>query len=84
MSIRIGSSCTLSVNMAIGKVVETRRFIGSWSDWDKVSKFCLINNKYLIVTPCINRNDGSGHLPNHSEWSYFIEDTCRNLKSLHN
>jgi len=81
MAIRIGSSCTLSISMAIGKVVETRRFIGSWSDWDKVSRYAIANSIYLIVTPCINRNDGSGYLPSSSEWSYFIEDTCRKLKS---
>jgi len=34
MAIRIGSSCVLSKSMAIGKVAEVRRFVGSFSDWD--------------------------------------------------
>lgn len=80
--IRIGSSCALKKSMAIGKVVETRRFIGSTSDWKEVSKYCIDNNIYLILTPCINRNDNSGHIPNYSEWVTFITDTCSYLKSI--
>ncbi|MDD5013706.1 MAG: peptidoglycan-binding domain-containing protein [Atribacterota bacterium] len=82
MSIRIGSSCALSVPMAIGRVVETRLFIsGTQSKWDEVSKYCIANKIYLIVTPCINRNDGSGHYPNDTEWKSFIDSTCQKLKN---
>jgi len=81
MSIRIGSSCALSVPMAIGKVVETRRFIGSHSDWIAVSQYCIQNKIYLIVTICINRNDMSGHYPGDTEWKAFIDSTCQKLKN---
>jgi hypothetical protein len=61
---------------------ETRLFIGGkQSKWDEVSKYCLTNNKYLIVTPCINRNDGSGHYPSDTEWIAFIDSMCQKLRN---
>jgi hypothetical protein len=80
--IRIGSSCALSEKMAVGKVVETRRFIGSYSNWESVARYCIKNNIYLIVTLCINRNDGSGHVPDRLEWESFVSDTCERLISF--
>jgi len=80
MAIRIGSSCELK--KPAGKVTETRRFIGSWSNWKEVSQKCIDNKIYLILTICINRNDKSGHYPTDTEWINMVEDTCRYLKSI--
>ena len=82
MSIRIGSSCALSPAMAKGKVVETRRFIGSQSAWKSTAQVALQHNQYLIMNPCINRNDQSGHYPSDTEWKSFINDTCIYLKNI--
>jgi hypothetical protein len=82
MTIRIGSSCALSPAMAIGNVVETRKFISSQSGWKEVAQQAIKNKQYLIVTPCINRNDGSGHIPAIKEWQDFIDSTCSYLKSI--
>lgn len=78
--IRIGSSCALNRNMAIGKVVETRSFIGSSSKCWEVADYCIANKIYLIFTPCINRNDMSGHDPTEAEWRQIIENTCQMLQ----
>ena len=82
MAIRIGSSCCLSTNMMQGNVVETRRFIGSTSDWKEVCRTAIQNNQYLILTLCINRNDGSGYYPNDYEWMTFVNDSCSYLKNI--
>ena len=82
MTIRIGSSCSLSPSMGIGKVVETRRLIGSVTAWEATAKQAVRDKQYLIVTPCINRNDGSGHYPGDSEWVNFVSTTCTKLKSF--
>ncbi len=65
--------------MAIGKVVETRSFIGSTSKCWEVADYCIANKIYLIFTPCINRNDFSGYDPMDTEWKQIIDFTCREL-----
>ncbi len=79
--IKIGSSCALSIPMAIGKVVETRRLMDNSTKWQEVAKYCIKNKIYLIVTPCINNGDGSPNIPSWDNWRYIVEDTCQKLIS---
>jgi len=67
--------------MAIGKVVETRSFIGSSSRcWEVVDK-AIANKQYLIFNICINRNDKSGNNNiSDSEWKNLVNFTCKELK----
>jgi len=65
--------------MMIGKVVETRSFIGSTSKcWEVVDK-AIANKQYLIFNICINRNDKSGHNPTDTEWKLIVDNTCKEL-----
>ena len=80
--IRIGSSCALSPSMALGKCVETRRFIGSNSGWEAVCKQAIRKKQYLILTLCTNRNDNSGHYPTDTEWIQFVSTSCTKLRSF--
>jgi hypothetical protein len=61
MSIRIGSSCVLSASMGLGRVVEIRRFINSPTKWLEVIEQAVRKNQYMIINPCISRNDHSGY-----------------------
>jgi hypothetical protein len=78
MSIRIGSSCVMSLSMALGKVVETRRFYDGFSGWQEVAQNAIKNKQYLIVTPC-NHNDKTVKYLNNTQWVNFIDDTCKYL-----
>ncbi len=80
--IRIIDSCCLSTKMITAKGAETRVFLaGTQSKWEEVAKYCIANKLYLIVTPCINRNDGSGHYPTDTEWKAFIDSICQKLRN---
>ncbi len=79
--IRIGSSCAITKSMAIGKVVETRRYLNVEVDWIGVSKQAIQNKQYLIVTICINHNNSQYTYPSDSQWRTAVDDTCRKLKS---
>ena len=80
MSIRIGSSCVLSQSMAIGKVVETRRFMNyNLSDWQGISSKCIQEKIYLIVTICLDKNGKLEKLPSELEWRNTIDDTVKKL-----
>jgi len=81
MSIRIGSSCVMSLSMALGKVVETRRFYDGFSGWQEVAQNAIKNKQYLIVTPC-NHNDKTVKYLNNTQWVNFIDDTCKYLISI--
>lgn len=80
--IRIGSSCALSKEMAIGYAVETRILTDGSTKWKEVSKHCIDNKLYLIVTPCVNDAMGKAHIPSDSNWQKLIKDTCRYLYSI--
>lgn len=81
MSIRIGSSCALSVPMAIGKVCETR-ILSDHTDWQEVSKHCIDNKIYLIVTPCVNNGNNQSAIPTDDYWLKIINDACKYLRSI--
>lgn len=81
MSIRIGSSCAITKSMAIGKVIETRRYLNVEVDWVGVSKQAIQTKQYLIVTICINHNNSQYTYPNDDQWRTAVDDTCRKLKS---
>ncbi len=78
--IRIGSSCAITKSMAIGKVVETRRYLNVEVDWIGVSKQAIQTKQYLIVTICINHNNSQFTYPGDSLWRTAVDDTCRKLK----
>ena len=82
MSIRIGSSCALNINMAIGKVVETRILSDSSSDWQNVCKYAITNKQFLILTPCVNNEFNIPVLPTDTDWQKIILDACKFLKSI--
>lgn len=84
MSIRIGASCALSLNMVTPecKVVETRRFIDLASGWYEISKKCIAEKKYLIVTLCIDKNGVLPYMPSESQWTNFVEGTVLQLQSI--
>ena len=82
MSIRIGSSCALSLNMAMGKVVETRRFLDVPSQWYEIAKKCINEKKFLIITLCIDKNGKLAYMPSQEQWLNFVEGTVLQLKSI--
>ena len=80
--IRIGSSCALSIPMAWGKVVETRILTDNSTKWKEVSRYAIKNNKYLILTPCVNDGYNRPHIPSDAGWQNMIDTACRYLKSI--
>ena len=82
MTIRIGSSCALNLNMALGKVVETRILSDSSSDWQNVCKYAITNKQFLILTPCVNNEFNIPVLPTDTDWQKTIFDACKFLKSI--
>ena len=82
MAIRIGSSCALNINMAIGKVVETRRFPEALTQWYEIAKKCITEKIFLILTLCIDRNGKLEYIPSEAQWRNFVEDSTKKLISL--
>jgi len=80
--IRIGSSCALSIPMVIGYVAETRILTDCSSHWEEVARYCIDNDIYLIVTPCINDGYNHAKIPSNEEWTKLIANTCSYLKSI--
>jgi hypothetical protein len=80
--IRIGSSCALSVNMALGYVVETRILTDGSTKWQEVCKSAIANKQYLILTPCVNDGMGNTRIPSDSSWKTTIDTSCKYLKSI--
>jgi len=83
MSIRIGDSCCLSLDMVTpqARVVETRRFYNHPSQWYEIAKKCIAEKKFIIVTPCIAHIKFEG-IPHELTWRQTIEDTVTKLLSL--
>ena len=79
--IRIGSSCAITKQMALGKVVETRRYLNVEVDWIGVAKQAIATKQYLIVTVCINHNNSNYTYPSDYDWIVAVDDTCKKLKS---
>jgi len=82
ISIRIGSSCALNIPMAVGNVAETRILTDNSSKWEEVSKYCIDNKKYLIVTPCVNDGYNKANIPSDSGWQKLIYDSCKFLQEI--
>jgi hypothetical protein len=80
--IRIGSSCALHTGMAIGNVVETRILTDGSADWQNVSKYCIANKIYLILTPCVNDGYNKAQIPSDNVWINTINNACAYLKSI--
>ena len=80
--IRIGSSCALSVPMAIGYAVEARILTDGSADWRGTSKYAIDNKQYLIINPCVNDGMGKKHIPTDAEWMILIHNTCQYIKSI--
>ena len=84
MSIRIGSSCVLSMNMIRPecKVVETRHFLDVPTQWYEIATKCIAEKIFLIVTLCIDKNGKLEYIPSESQWRNFVEDSTVKLLSL--
>ena len=82
MSIRIGSSCALSISMALGYVVETRILTDNSSDWQNVCKHAINNKQCLILTVCINNGYNIASIPDDITWQNTIRMACQYLKSI--
>lgn len=84
MAIRIGSSCVKSLAMIMpdDKVIETRRFLIYPTQWYEISRQCIEQKKFLIVTVCIGRNDKLEYMPSTLQWQNIIEDTIVKVISL--
>ncbi len=82
MSIRIIDSCALSVNMVTAKGAETRILTDGSTQWKEVSKHCIDNKKYLIVTPCVNDGYNKANIPSDENWKKLIYNTCKYLQSI--
>jgi hypothetical protein len=84
MSIRIGSSCAKSLSMVTStdRVVETRRFLVYPTQWYEIARKCIAENKFLIVTVCIGRDDKLEYMPTNTQWREIIDDTVTKLLSL--
>lgn len=82
MSIRIIDSCALSIAMVTGKGAETRVLTDNSTKWKEVSKYCIDNKLYLIVTPCVNDGYNKANIPSDENWKKLIHDTCKYLQSI--
>lgn len=82
MSIRIGSSCALSVPMAIGYAVEARILSDNSSNWKSVCKYAIDNKQFLILNPCVNDGYDKAIIPSDYEWKKTITEACQYLKSI--
>lgn len=84
MAIRIGASCALKLSMLVDPyyVVETRRFLDLHSEWYEISKKCIAEKKFLIVTLCIDKNNKLEYVPSEAQWCNFVEATVLQLLSL--
>lgn len=82
MTIRIGSSCALSVNMSLGYAVETRILTDNSAKWQEVCKYAIDHKQYLILTPCINDGFNKPNIPTDNNWKTIIVNACKYLKSI--
>jgi len=84
MSIRMGPACAIKLTMVLkeSKCVETRRFIDAPNQWYEISKKCITEKKFLIVTLCIDKNGNFLHIPDNGNWRNFVEDSTAKLLSL--
>jgi peptidoglycan hydrolase-like protein with peptidoglycan-binding domain len=64
------------------KVVETRRFLVCPTQWYEIAKKCIAENKFLIVTVCIGRDDKLEYYPTVYQWQNIIEDTIVKVQGL--
>lgn len=82
MSIRIGSSCALSVPMVKGYVAETRILTDNSAKWQEVAQHCIKNNIYLIVSPCVSNGYNQADVPTNYQWQTLLHESCRYLKFI--
>lgn len=81
--IRIGDSDVQSLAMITpqSKVVETRRFLRWATQWEEISKKCIAEKKFLILTPSIGYDGKVEYYPGEQEWRGIIEDSIQALLS---
>ena len=82
MSIRVIDSCAGSRLMCTAKGAETRILSDNSIKWKEVSKYCIDNKKYLIVTPCVNDGNNKAVIPSDAQWVKTITDACEYLISI--
>lgn len=82
--IRIGDSATCSLAMVTpeSRVVETRRYLITKTQWYEIARKCIAEKKFLILTICIGFSDRLEYMPTETQWRSIVEDSIVKLLAL--
>ena len=84
MSIRMGGAgiCSLAMITPESRVEETRRYLINPTQWYEISKKCIAEKKFLILTICIGFNSKLEYMPTETQWRNIVEDSTVKLLAL--